>query len=96
MNEAPGCRVVTRRRIDGGTFLFDVNASGMNSERAIFGEVLPVLVHHPLHRGLLRRQYVGRSVVVRSVAICFQHRRRRARRGEWTDTTQVSEARTIF
>ena len=48
MNEAPGCRVVTRRRIDGGTFLFDVNASGMNSERAIFGEVLPVLVHHPL------------------------------------------------
>ena len=30
----------------------------------------PVLVHHPLHRGLLRRQYVGRSVVVRSVG-CY-------------------------
>ena len=39
MNEAPGCHVVTRRGMDGGTFLFDVNASGMNSERAIFGEV---------------------------------------------------------
>ena len=36
MDEAPGCRLVTRGR---GTFLSDVNVSGMNSERAIFGEV---------------------------------------------------------